>query len=306
MADAAVSSTPLISYTLPVPISDVLGGYSKALYSTWLHYRPDRLLVDCGEGAATALGNNCFALERVLLTHGHIDHVSGLPGLVWARAGGMGDNEKPLQVFYPRGDSFFVDMRGYLDNVRSKLPFQLEWIELEAGQTLELKNGRSVETFATRHMKSSQSLGYKIIETRRRLKAEFAGWSEAQLRDAARQGEMDAMTEDYRAIKIAFGGDSLPIEPELVAGSEILVHEATILEPKERKGQSHSTLDEALEVAAQAQPGALVLNHISGRYKRAEVEAAIISGAQRLTIGFPIWCLRQDRLWPVWTPAEAK
>ena len=287
-------------------ISEVLGGYSKALYSTWLHYRPDRLLVDCGEGAATALGNNCFALERVLLTHGHIDHVSGLPGLVWARAGGMGDNEKPLQVFYPRGDSYFADMRGYLEKVRSKLPFQLEWIELEAGQTIDLKSGRHVETFATRHMKSSQSLGYKIIETRRRLKPAFAQWSETRLREAAGKGEMEAMTEEYRAIKIAFGGDSLPIEPELVAGSEILVHEATILQANERRGQSHSTLDEALEVASKAQPGALVLNHISGRYKRAEIEVAILNGASRLPIGFPIWCLRQDKLWPVWTPAETK
>ena len=72
--------------TLP----DVLSGYSKALYSTWIWYRPDRLLVDCGEGAATALGNHGFAIERILLTHGHIDHVGGLAPLLWARAGGMG------------------------------------------------------------------------------------------------------------------------------------------------------------------------------------------------------------------------
>jgi ribonuclease Z len=225
---------------------------------------------------------------------------------VWARAGGMGDNEKPLQVFYPRDDAYFGDMRGYLEKVRSKLPFQLEWIELEAGQSIELKRGRSIETFPTRHMKDSQSLGYKIVETRRRLKTEFAHLSELELRERAQSGDMGSIIEEYRAIKVAFGGDSLPIEPELVAGSEILVHEATILESKERRGQSHSTLNEALEVAAKAQPGTLLLNHISGRYKRAEIEAAILSGAKRLHIGFPIWCLRQDKLWPVWTPAETK
>jgi len=29
--------------------------YSKALYSTWIYYSPDRILFDSGEGASTAL-----------------------------------------------------------------------------------------------------------------------------------------------------------------------------------------------------------------------------------------------------------
>ena len=287
-------------------ISEVLGGYSKALYSSWLHYKPDRLLVDCGEGAATTLGNNCFALERVLLTHGHIDHVSGLPSLLWARAGGMGDNEKPLQIFFPRGDAYLADMREYIEKISAKLPFALSWVELEAGQSVELASGRRFETFPTRHMKDSQSLGYKIIETRRRLKSEFAAFDEVKLRQMAKSGQMESATEDYEATKIVFGGDSLPLDPTLVVGSEILVHEATLLETKDRKGKSHSTLYEAIQVAQSAQPEALLVNHISGRYRRAEVEAAIHKIASKQAIRFPIWCLWREKLWPVWTPAEEK
>ena len=89
-------------------------GHSKALYSTWVFYRPDRLLLDCGEGAATQLGNESYAIERVLLTHGHIDHISGLPSLLWARASGMGDNEKPLEILYPQGDVFVEYIKSYL------------------------------------------------------------------------------------------------------------------------------------------------------------------------------------------------
>ncbi|RYG69114.1 MBL fold metallo-hydrolase [bacterium] len=285
------------------PLSQVLSGYSKALYSSWLYYKPDRILVDCGEGAASTLGNNCFAIESILLTHGHIDHVSGLPGFLWARTSAMGANEKPLRIYFPRGDIFFADMRAYIDAVNSKFTFPLEWIPLEAGESFELQRGRSVECFATQHSQGSASLGYKIIETRKRLRPEWANLGQAEIRQRIQSGETtEAMMEEYAGIKLAHGGDGLPLDPNLIAGSEILVHEATILDAANRKGQSHSTLGEALEVANAAQPGTLLLNHISGRYKRSEIETAIREGATQREIGFPIWCLRQDNLWPVWNP----
>jgi len=355
-----------------VDICSLLSGYSKALYSTWVWYKPDHLLVDCGEGCASTLGNGGFAIERVLLTHGHIDHISGLPSLLWSRAAGMGDNLKPLAIYHPRDDVYVADLRAYLERTSARLPFDLQWIALDANQSFPLgmsthargegagkqsnRHPRRVETFATRHIKDRLTLGYKIVETRRRLKPEYDALSQQEIRDLAREsnrnarqtnensddsrpntantGEANAsganasgvsgnnrsaqdargenagwegfsLTEEYDATLAAFGGDGLPLDPQAVRGCELLLHEATILETGERRHQLHSTLDEAIEVAAQVKPKAFVLQHVSGRYRSAEIERATRQSAARHHVEFPIWCLFRDRLWNVWSRPPA-
>jgi len=291
-----------------VDVSSLIFGFSKALYSTWLRYKPDNLLIDCGEGAATRLGNSGYAIERVLLTHGHIDHIAGLPPLLWSRAAGMGDNEKPLEILYPRDDLYVADMRGYLERTSARLPFALRWIALDAGDSFALnapddasqnstRHARRVETFATRHIKDRLTLGYKILETRRRLKFEYSNLSQEELRALA-QNNIE-LSEDYDATLVAFGGDGLPLEPDDVRGAELLFHEATILDASERKHQLHSTLDEAVQVAAQAQPQALVLYHVSGRYNADDIRRAAQQSLVRHNIAFPVWCLLRERLWLV-------
>jgi len=284
-----------------VDTASLLFGFSKGLYSSWLFYKPDNLLIDCGEGCSTALGNNGFGIERVLLTHGHIDHIAGLPVLLWARAAGMGDNNKPLEVFYPRGDLYIADMMQFLERTRARLSFDLTWTPLDAGDSFSLTNegthARRVETFRTQHIPGRLTLGYKILETRRRLRIEYSKLSDHELRDLRLGGQ--EISEEYQAIVAAFGGDGLPLNVEDVRGAELLVHEATILEASERKHQLHSTIGEALEVAAQVQPKAFVLQHFSGRYRTSEIKGAAQKEIARLGIEFPVWCLFRDRLWQI-------
>jgi ribonuclease Z len=280
-------------------LPDLLNGHSKALYSTWIFYRPDRLLLDCGEGAATALGNNSYAIERILLTHGHIDHISGLPSLLWARASGMGDNKKPIEIFHPQDDVFLADMKNYLDKVRARLPFEVAWHPLAAGDSFALPGGkRRVETFATRHVPGRLTLGYKIVETRRRLKLEFASLSQDEIRRLATTapGGNANLSEEYTAILAAFGGDGVALNPDDVRGAELLLHEATLLDAGERKNQLHATLNEAVQTAVAAQVKELVLYHVSGRYRTSEVLAEAKRSIAQHGATFRVWCLLRDRL----------
>ena len=287
-------------------LSALLFGYSKALYSNWIFYKPDNLLVDCGEGVASTLGNGGYAIERVLLTHGHIDHIAGLPSLLWSRAAGMGDNQKPLAIYHPRDDLYLADMKQYLERTSRRLPFALQWIPLEADSSFELGgqlNGkRRVQTFPTKHIEGRLTIGYKILESRRRLKPEYSALPESEIRARAQSGgraRVEELMETYDAILAAFGGDGLPLETAFVQNAELLIHEATILEAADRKGERHSTLDEAVEVAAQANAGVLLLNHISGRYDRKQVERVARESALRHHFQGPVWCLFHNRLWNI-------
>ena len=282
-------------------MNSLLRGYSKALYSTWIFYRPDRLLLDCGEGAATQLGNESYAIERILLTHGHIDHISGLPSLLWARASGMGDNEKPLEIFYPQGDIFVGDMKAYLEKTTARLPFPITWTALTAGDELPLSGNRHLQTFATRHIPNRLTLGYKIVESRRRLKAEFASRSQEEIRQLAisQPDGNAALSESYQAILAAFGGDGLALNPDDVHSAELLFHEATLLNSAERKSQWHATMDEAVQTAVAAHAKNLALYHLSGRYRKGEVIAAAQAALKAVNATCKTWILWRDQILPI-------
>ena len=59
-----------------------LRGFSRGMYSNWLWHRPLQLVVDAGEGLQLALGTNVFSPSVLAISHGHSDHVLGLPGFI--------------------------------------------------------------------------------------------------------------------------------------------------------------------------------------------------------------------------------
>jgi ribonuclease Z len=245
--------------------------YSKALYSTWVYYSPDRILFDAGEGVSPVLGNRCFAIRHILLSHGHADHISGLVGLVNIRNNAMGDTEKPLTIYYPRGNWRVSELMNYLWRTNRHLRYQLEWVPLSDGERVQVfrgRNERSVEAFKTVHSQDEHSLGYNIVERRERLKSEYRDLPQEEIAQLVHEGKREELLEEYDKRLLSYGGDSIPLDPQKIRETDLLLHDVTFLEEQERKEYKHATLDEALQVAQAAQvQQELLAIHISSRYK---------------------------------------
>ena len=247
---------------------DDLRGFSRGMYSNWLWHRPLQLLVDAGEGLQIELGANVFSPSVLALTHGHSDHVLGLPGLIAARKFGKGAVDKPLTILFPEGSQGVQAAREWLGRAYAGVVFPVTWIGVRPGTTVPLGKGRALEAIPVRHTSNEPAVGYRVIESRKRLKAEFAAMSQADIEAAARRGERDALLEDAAHVVFAHSGDAMPIDPALVPEADLLVHDATFLNEPDRREPIHATTEEALAVAQAAAVKTLVLYHLSIRYDR--------------------------------------
>ena len=251
-------------------------GYSRAMYSNWFWHRPLQLVVDAGEGLPLALGTNAFTASVIAITHGHSDHVLGLPGLAGARRFGKGATSKPWTVVYPEGSPrhrrhaphdcgalAWRRVSDHLDRPRAGRPLCSEWAAPA--------RSRSASPTCRRH----PPFGYRVVEARRRLKPEFADLPQREIEHLARRDGRAGLMESFEHVVFAHSGDAMPIDPRLVTGADLLVHDATFLDAAERRELIHATSVEALDVARLAGVGMLVLTHLSIRYERAAAVARL-------------------------------
>jgi len=277
--------------SLPEDILENLRGYSKAMYSTWFFYRPAHVLFDAGEGMAAQLGNVVYGVERVFLSHGHYDHVGGIPGLVLARNAAMGERTKPLEIHHPAGDALVQLEREYVTMLSRNLEFELKWVPMRPGDEVALPAGAGkwrIQAFKTRHTRSYLTLGYRLVESRSRLRPELEGRPESEIVRLVRERGKDAVTEKYDQCLLAYSGDSLALDPNDVRGASVLLHEATFIDEEERKVKLHPTLEEVLETAVKAGIGGLGLFHVSSRYTRADLEARVTSQVKASGLDVPV------------------
>lgn len=284
-----------------LPMQEQLRGFSRALFSTWMYHRRFNLLFDAGEGVATSLLNRVFGIRKVFLSHGHADHIAGLTNLINIRNLGAGDQTADLTIYYPRQNTLIELLRDYLARTQSELSFNLVWKALDADERIDLdpKRGKVfLRTFRTQHSHKQLSLGFNIIEVRRRLREEFVGKPQEEINQAIWKLGKDNVAEVFEQTIFSYGGDSRPIPPARVQGSLLLCHECTYLrhEDDERNFQQHSILGEVLETAIKADVNALLLFHLSLRYTVDEIRGAVNEAAKRLKVPFRIFLLHGDRI----------
>ena len=245
-----------------------LSGYSRALYSNWFWHHQLQLLIDAGEGLPLTLGTSVFSPSTVAITHGHSDHVLGLPGFAGARRFGRGAQEKPWTVVYPAGSNGVETIRSMIANLWPGVTFPINWVPLAPHATHHLSTKRVLQSFPVMHVPSEATVGYRVLETRRRLRPEHAHLPPAEIERLGRQHGRDRLTEEFQHVVFAHSGDAMPIDVELIRHADLLVHDATFLGSTERREPIHATTREVLDLARAAAVQTLVMNHLSVRYDR--------------------------------------
>ena len=253
----------------------------RGLPALLLRRGADRLLFDCGEGTQRQLLRSVGLpdVQAVFLTHHHVDHWLGLPGMLKSFA--LRDRDAPLTVYGPPGTG---ELMGAMRLVYGRLGYPFAVVELEAGEAAAF-DGYEVTAFNVRHR--GRAFGYAIVEDRRpgRFDAHLAtqlGVAFGPDFGRLARGEVvngvypeQVIGPDRPGRKIVVSGDTAPCEMLRVAAHEadLLVHEATFTEDEHDRAleTGHSTARQAAEIASDAEVHLLALTHLSTRYAGSEI-----------------------------------
>lgn len=251
----------------------------RALASAMLEVNGRRLLIDCGEGTQTrirACGMGFKAIDGVLITHFHGDHISGLPGLLLSM--GNQGREAPLTIAGPTGLRRVVDC---LRVIAPELPFEIVFVEIDPDAPAPFAcAGLEVAPFPLSH--GMPCLGYRatlrrpgkfLPEAARENGVPMRLWSVLQKQPAAEwEGvtytrEM-VLTPPRKGIVVTYATDTRPNGALLEAarGCDLLIAEAMYGDPGKYEravASGHMMMAEAAQIARDAGVRRLWLTHYS-------------------------------------------
>lgn len=266
-----------------------ISAFSKGLYSNWFWHHPSRTLFDCGEGFATHAGNFIFGVERICISHAvHGDHVAGLAMIIGIRNSSRGDKEKPLDIYYPEDDTAMSSYRDFIaKRFGGWLQFQINWISIKPGHKIPLDSNHYIESFELQHTKKSTTLGYKIVELRTRLRAEFRNEDIPALLKSGKWRSSD-LNESYNANTLAYCLDAYRLDVNDIANADLAIMDCSFLRKEDRDEATHFTLEEALKVSYEAKVKHVAISHISSRYSMKDItEATRNIDIEKATVIYP-------------------
>ena len=261
-----------------------------------------RFLVDCGEGTQRQImqsGLGFKRLNRILITHGHLDHILGLAGLLstfmrWETIDGMEIYGGKWALDRIHDLLFGVVLRSV------KPPMEILFHRIEEGVIFETDDF-SVSAFPVYH-RGPDCYGFLFEEKPRRpflpeqaeaLKIPPGPWrrdlvngQEVTLPDGRRVLPDQVLGPERSGTRLVLIGDAGRIDglAELCQDADALVIEATYMEEEAQMAEeyAHLTASQAAELAVRAGVKNLILTHVSRRYRERDILAearAIFPGA---------------------------
>jgi ribonuclease Z len=250
-----------------------------------------RFLVDCGEGTQRQIlqsGTGFKNLTHILLTHGHLDHILGLGGLLSTFLRWEAIEE--LEIFAGRSTLDRVHDLLYGVVLRGNTPpMPLKLSEIKSGVFFET-NDFTISAFPVYH-RGPDCLGYVFEGKARRpflpQKADELGvpfgperkdlvaGKEITLPDGRRIKPDDVLGPLQKGVKLVVVGDSGKTDNlvEVCRDADALVIESTYLDEEAEMAAefSHLTARHGAELAIKAGVKKLILTHISRRYREKDV-----------------------------------
>jgi len=250
-----------------------------------------RFLIDAGEGTQRQIlqsGLGFKRLDRILITHGHLDHILGLGGLIstfvrW---------EAMDKILIAAGESALGRINDLIFGVVLKgnyPPVEITLQPLETGLLFD-EGDFTVSTFPVHH-RTPDCYGFSFQEVSRRpfltekaeilkippgpWRGELVNGKEVTLPDGRVINPEMVLGEELPGTKLVHVGDSGRTDNllDVARNADALVIEATYLETEKDLADQfgHLTASQAGELAREAGVGTLILTHISRRYRSEQI-----------------------------------
>jgi len=287
----------------------------RGLSSQMVKHDEYRFLIDCGEGTQRQIlqsGLGFKHMNHILITHGHLDHILGLAGLLstfmrWETIDEMNIYGGRWALDRIHDLLFGVVLRG------AQLSMKITLHEIKPGVFFE-REDFTVSAFPVHH-RGADCLGFRFEERSRRPflpeKAEALGVPAGPLRRDLVNGKTVTLDDGRRirpddvlgplkpGVRLVHVGDAGRTDGllEVCREADALVIEATYLESEAEMAQqfSHLTAKQATELAVQARVRQLILTHVSRRYREKDVliEAQAIFPNTSVARDFDVYQIKQ-------------
>ena len=213
-------------------------------------------------------------INHILLTHGHMDHAAGIAYYLSHRnfcGLSAGTILAPKNLLPPIRE--VIDAWTRLDG--SKIPANL--VGVKPGDEYQVKPNLFTRVFPTKHSKGS--VGYTVIEKRKKLKPEHGGLTGPQIVELKKQGiEVDYPLE---IPIVTYLGDTQYIDfsqLEYIVKSKILIAECTFYEGEHTdraEAGRHMHINEFAQLIEKLQNKHIIITHITQRTPMREIRKTL-------------------------------